>query len=43
MVEKGPLVDGVTARKLATIDGLAWYHHARLIGAMNLVALEALA
>lgn len=43
MVEKGPLVDGVTARKLATIDGLAWYHHARLIGAMNQVALEALA
>lgn len=43
MVDKGPLVDGVTARRLATIDGLAWYHHARLIGAMNQIAREALA
>ena len=34
MVQKAPLVDGVTGRKLPTIDGLAWYHHARLIQAI---------
>jgi hypothetical protein len=42
MVDKGPLVDGVTSRKLPTIDGLAWYHHARLIQAMIEVAEESL-
>lgn len=41
MVDKGPLVDGVTSRKLPTIDGLAWYHHARLIQAMVQVARQA--
>lgn len=32
MGREGPLVDGVTGRRLATVDGLAWYHHARVHG-----------
>lgn len=32
MVKEGPLVDGVTGRRLPTVDGLAWYHHARVHG-----------
>ena len=32
MAREGPLVDGVTGRRLATVDGLAWYHHARVYG-----------
>lgn len=32
MGKEGPLVDGVTGRRLPTVDGLAWYHHARVHG-----------
>lgn len=32
MGREGPLVDGVTGRRLPTVDGLAWYHHARVHG-----------
>ena len=32
MGKEGPLVDGVTGRRLPTVDGLAWYHHARMLG-----------
>lgn len=32
MAREGPLVDGVTGRRMATVDGLAWYHHARVHG-----------
>jgi hypothetical protein len=40
MVERGPLVDGVTGQPTATVDGLSFERYGSVLAALGTVGLE---